>query len=111
MYPNSPNQLSNFSCLLESFWAVQYCGFWSLAASVSLFTSYWIIGASLVAQMVSVYNVRGLGLNPGLRRSSGRGNGNPLQYSRLENPVNGGAWKAPLGHEELDMTERLQFSY
>ena len=34
------------------------------------------------------------GFIPGLRRSSGRGNGNPLQYSYLENPMDGGAWKA-----------------
>ena len=31
---------------------------------------------------------------PGLRRSPGEGNGNPLQYSCLENPMNGGAWQA-----------------
>ena len=29
---------------------------------------------------------------PGLGRSSGEGNGNPLQYSHLENPMDGGAW-------------------
>ena len=29
---------------------------------------------------------------PGLGRSSGKGNGNPLQYSPLENPMDGGAW-------------------
>ena len=29
---------------------------------------------------------------PGLGRSPGEGNGNPLQYSCLENPVDGGAW-------------------
>ena len=29
---------------------------------------------------------------PGLRRSPGEGNGNPLQYSCLENPMDGGAW-------------------
>ena len=29
---------------------------------------------------------------PGLGRSTGEGNGNPLQYSCLENPMNGGAW-------------------
>ena len=34
------------------------------------------------------------GLIPGLRRSLGEGNGNPLQYSCLENPMDGGAWKA-----------------
>jgi len=31
-------------------------------------------------------------LIPGSGRSSGEGNGNPLQYSCLENPVDGGAW-------------------
>ena len=31
---------------------------------------------------------------PGLRRPSGEGNGNPLQYSCLENPMDRGAWQA-----------------
>ena len=35
----------------------------------------------------SAYNVGDLGLIPGLGRSSGEGNGNPLQYSCLENPA------------------------
>ena len=30
---------------------------------------------------------------PGLRRSPGEGNGNPFQYSRLENPMDRGAWR------------------
>ena len=34
------------------------------------------------------------GLIPGLGRSRGEGNGNPLQYSCLENPMDGGAWQA-----------------
>ena len=34
------------------------------------------------------------GLNPGLGRSPGEGNGNPLQYSCLENPTDRGAWQA-----------------
>ena len=33
------------------------------------------------------------GLIPGLGRSPGGGNGNPLQYSCLENPVDRGAWQ------------------
>ena len=39
--------------------------------------------------------------------SLGEGNGNPLQYSCLENPVDRGAWWAAVhkGHTELDMTE------
>ena len=35
-----------------------------------------------------------MGLIPGLGRSSGEGNGNPLQYSFLENPTDRGAWWA-----------------
>ena len=35
-----------------------------------------------------------LDLIPGLGRSPGEGNGNPLQYSCLENPMEGGAWWA-----------------
>ena len=35
-----------------------------------------------------------LGSIPGLGRSSGEGNGNPLQYSCLENPMDRGAWWA-----------------
>ena len=33
-----------------------------------------------------------LGSIPGSGRSVGEGNGNPLQYSCLENPIDGGAW-------------------
>ena len=41
---------------------------------------------------VSAYNVGDPGSIPGLGRSSGEGNGNLLQYSCLENPMDGGAW-------------------
>ena len=34
------------------------------------------------------------GLIPGSGRSPGEGNGNPLQYSRLGNPMDGGDWRA-----------------
>ena len=40
----------------------------------------------------SAYNVGDQGSIPGLERSPGEGNGNLLQYSGLENPVEGGAW-------------------
>ena len=42
----------------------------------------------------SSYNVGDLGLIPGSARSPGEGNGNPLQYSCLENPMDGGPWQA-----------------
>ena len=40
----------------------------------------------------SACNVGDLGSIPGLGRSPGEGNGNPLQYSYLENPIDRGAW-------------------
>ena len=42
---------------------------------------------------VSVYSEGDPGLSPGLGRSPGEGNGNPLQYYCLENPMDRGAWK------------------
>ena len=44
----------------------------------------------------SACNVGHLGLIPGWGRSLGRGNGNPLQYSCLENPMDRGAWWATI---------------
>ena len=42
----------------------------------------------------SACNAGDLGSIPGLGRSPGGGHGNPLQYSCLENPMDGGAWWA-----------------
>ena len=42
----------------------------------------------------SACSVGDLGWIPGLGRSPGEGNGNPLQYSCLGNPTDGGAWQA-----------------
>jgi len=47
-------------------------------------------------------NAGDTGLIPGLGRSPGGGNGNPLQYTCLENSMDRGAWWAT---KELDMTE------
>ena len=40
----------------------------------------------------SAYSVGDTGSIPGSGRSSGEGNANPLQYSCLEKPVDGGVW-------------------
>ena len=46
-----------------------------------------------MAQMVKcLINVGDPGSVPGLGRASGEGKGNPLQYSCLDNPMDGGAW-------------------
>ena len=42
----------------------------------------------------SACNMRELGSIPGQGRSPGEGNGNPLQYSCLENSMDGEAWWA-----------------
>ena len=49
----------------------------------------------------SACNVGDLGSIPGLGRSPGEGNGNPLQYSCLENPMDGGAWWATIHRATL----------
>ena len=51
----------------------------------------------------SACNAQDLGSIPGFGRSPGEENGNPLQYSGLENPMDIGA--CAKGHKELDMTE------
>ena len=40
----------------------------------------------------SARNAGDLGSIPGSGKSPGEGNGNPLQYSCLENPMDGGVW-------------------
>ena len=66
--------------------------------SGAVFPPCYLPGAKLVgfpcgsAGKVSDCNGGDLGLIPELGRFSGGGNGNPLQYSCLENPMEGGAW-------------------
>ena len=68
-------------------------------------------GASQVAQVVkslpaSAGDTRDTGSIPGLGRSPGAGNGNPLQYSCLGNPMDRGAWRATVHRAtESGMTE------
>ena len=59
---------------------------------------------------MSAYNVGDAGSIPGLGRSSGEGNGNPLQYSCLENPMKGGGYSS-WGCKESDMTKRLNLNF
>ena len=59
----------------------------------------------------SACNAGDLGSIPGLGRTPGEGNGNPLQYSCLENPMDRGDWWVARGRKESDMTERLHFHF
>ena len=59
----------------------------------------------------SASNVGDPGSIPGLGRSPGEGNGNPLQYSCLGNPMDRGAWWATVqSRKESDTTEQLHFT-
>ena len=64
-------------------------------------------GGSVVKNMPS--NARDAGSIPGLGRCPGEGNGNPLQYSCLGNPIDRGAWQVTVHGvaKESDMTEQV----
>ena len=53
-------------------------------------------------------NAGGLGSIPGLERSPGEGNGNPLQYSCLENPTDREAWQATVHGVAKSQTQLKQ---
>ena len=69
-------------------------------ANIDLVLRRWLSGKESACQVGDV------GLIPGSGRSPGVGNGNLLQYSCLENPIDRGAWWATVhkAAKELDMT-------
>ena len=70
--------------------------------------------ASLMAQMVKKLPAMWENWSiPGLGRSPGEGNNNPLQYSCLENPMDRGAWPATVHQvaKELNTTEQLTHTH
>ena len=75
----------------------------------AFFTSLGFPGSSAVK--VSACNAGDLGLIPGLGRSPGEGNGNPLQYSCLENPMDGGAWWATVHRVAKSWTRLSDFTF
>ena len=59
----------------------------------------------------SACNAGYLGLIPGLGKSPGEGNGNPLQYYCLENPMDRGAWRGTDHRVAKNQTQRLHFHF
>ena len=52
------------------------------------------LGGTVVKNPANAGDIRDVGSIPGLGKSSGEGNSNPLQYSCLENPMDREAWRA-----------------
>ena len=65
----------------------------------------WTSQVALVLKNVSANTGNAYSI-PGLERSPGVGNGNPLQYSCLENSVDRGAWQAT-DHEATESQTQL----
>ena len=59
----------------------------------------------------SAFSAGNPGSIPGSGRSPGEGNGNPLQYSCLENPTEELGGLESIGRKEPDMTEQLHFHF
>ena len=60
---------------------------------------------------MSARNAGDLGSIPGLGRSPGEENGNPLQYSCLENPMDGEAWRATVHGVPKSRTRLSDFTF
>ena len=59
----------------------------------------------------SANSAKDLGSIPGSGRSPKEGNGNSLQYSCLENPMNGGAWQATVHGVSKSQTQLSDFTF
>ena len=59
----------------------------------------------------SAHNVGDLGFIPGWGRSLGEGNGNPLQYSCLENSIDRGAWWTTVPGVSMSQHDRVTNTY
>ena len=105
----------DFEVVREGYWNSQF-QLNSTDTSVPLQSSYSVgihviwgfPGGSEVKAFA--YHVGNLGLIPELGRSPGEGNGNPLQYSCLENPMDGGAWWATVHGVAKSRTQPIHFS-
>ena len=76
-------QTANFHFLIEQY---------SIIVSVCMYVDTGFPGGSVVKNPPA--KAGDMGLIPGLGRFPGEENGNPLQYSCLENPLDRGVWKA-----------------
>ena len=80
--------------------------------TVVLLSAFYLVGFPGGSEVkVSACNVGDLGLILGSGRSPGEGNGNPLQYSCLENPMDRGAWWATVHRVTKSWTQLSDFTF
>ena len=96
---SQPRDWTWVSCIAGRFFTI-----WALVQWIKGFP-----GGSEVK--TSACNAGDLGLIPGLGRSPGERNGNPLQYSCLENPMDGGAWWATVHRVAKSRTRLSDFTF
>ena len=97
---------------------------WKWKVKVKLLSCVWLFATPWTAAYIknlpvntNAGAVRDTGLIPGLGRFPGEGNGNPFQYSCLENPVGRGAWWATFiglqrfGHDWSDFSSVQSLSH
>ena len=110
MFPSSPRFSSVFfppscaSSFLPSFFQVL-----RKVSSVHIWLLYYLLFGSEVK--ASARDAGDLGSIPGSGRSPGEGNGNPLQYSCLENPMDRGAWWATIHGVAKSQTRLSDFTF
>ena len=76
---------------------------------MDLYIVYGFPGGS--EDKASACNAGDPGSIPGLGRSPGEGNGNPLQYSCLENPIERGSWRATVHGVAKNRTRLSNFTH
>ena len=94
------------------FWyeVVSHCGFEAEVSLCFFWTFYFVLGYSGSEVKASASNVRHPGSILGSGRSPGEGNGNPLQYSCLGNPMDGGAWWITVHRVTKSWTQMRDFT-
>ena len=104
-----PSDCNEILCIWKSssYWILTSLGFQGFFFKNSRLKCMEFPGGSLIKNLPA--NAGDLGSIPGLGRSPGGGNGNPLQYSCLENSIDRGTWRAIVcGVAKLDMTEHVR---
>ena len=107
--------------LLQHYWLGHRLGlpwYWMvcLGNEQRSFCRFWdciqVLGFTACSEVkASVCNSGDLGSIPGSGRSPGEGNGNPLQYSCVENSMEGGAWSATVHRVAKSQTRRSDFAF